>query len=196
MLRRALAVGAVMSVIFAVGAGAEEAEEELPFADARSYIQFGGTNAVENFDFSSVSADSAVGFNIRWGKRVQPHFSVETQFEYLGDFEMKSGPLRGNPDIYNVGVNVKGFPLTGRIQPFVVAGFGGTITTSTGDITSIDSSGAGFSTRFGGGLDLYATESLALSLEAAYVIPTGEVRNYEHLSVGWSLVYRFASEDE
>ena len=88
--------------------------------------------------------------------------------------------------------DLKGFLLTGRLQPFALVGIGTTI----GEVR--DSFGAGleieeadFVARFGGGLDFYLTESLALTLDASYVLPTGDLADFDYVSLGWGLQYRF-----
>jgi hypothetical protein len=59
--------------------------------------------------------------------------------------------------------------------------------------TGLSASGRGtdFAARFGGGIDLYATKHVVLSVEAEYVLPTGDVKDLDYISIGWGFQYRF-----
>jgi len=48
-----------------------------------------------------------------------------------------------------------------------------------------------FAMRFGGGIDLYATANVVVSLEADYVLPFGNLNSLDYISIGWGLQYRF-----
>ena len=61
-----------------------------------------------------------------------------------------------------------------------------------------DSVGAGVSTdetdfaaRFGGGIEAYLTETIALTFDASYVVPTDDLDDFNYVSLGWGLNYRF-----
>jgi hypothetical protein len=45
--------------------------------------------------------------------------------------------------------------------------------------------------RFGGGLDFYLTESIVVSGEISYLMPTGKLDNLDYYSIGLGLQYRF-----
>ena len=50
----------------------------------------------------------------------------------------------------------------------------------------------GYGMRFGVGADFYATESVFIEPEVAYMLPlTAEVNNYDYLSVSLSIGYAF-----
>ena len=199
MLRRALLVSAVTASLIAasVEARADDEPEALPFADARTYFQAGGTNGIETFDLpSSVQADNGLGFNLRFGKRVDPHFAVEAAFDWIGGFGLKEAPLTGSVDVWTLGVNVKAYLLTDRVQPFLLLGMGGLFVTGGNTIQNLRDNGSGFMGRFGAGLDVYVTERIGISVESAYVLPTGRSGNYDNITIGWSLFYRFGNEDD
>lgn len=212
MLRAALAVGAVLwSTLGGFPASAdasEDAEEteeaELNFAHNGTYLQAGGSNAIEVFrDIAPFSGESAVGFNLRWGRRSTQRIAIEGQLEYLSNFRLKAP--NGNTarfNWYTVSVNAKVFALTGRVQPYALLGMGVGIASGDklGDIgftgALADGSDIGFTGRVGAGGDLWITESLAASLEAGYVLPTGRIKDFDNVAVAWSLVYRFAIDAE
>ena len=88
--------------------------------------------------------------------------------------------------------NVKFYPLTDRVQPFILAGLG------LAQVKVEDSLGLGieetesdFALRFGGGVDYYATRNIVLSVDVSYVLPTGDIDRSDYVSFGWGLQYRF-----
>jgi opacity protein-like surface antigen len=115
--------------------------------------------------------------------------------------------------------NMKGHLLTGRFQPFVLGGFGfmrmetksQDITpnaTARTDVCPADSGvppdpnppcwaaqeserQVNVALRIGGGIDFYLTESIVMSAEASYLMPTGKLDNMDFYSIGLGLQYRF-----
>ena len=82
--------------------------------------------------------------------------------------------------------NVKVFPLarviSHRIDPFVYAGIGvGWAEFDAGSIGDADETA--FITRFGGGIDLYVTEQLAVNASSSYVLPTGDLDDFAYVSL-------------
>ena len=81
--------------------------------------------------------------------------------------------------------------LEDRIDPFLYTGIG------VGWVELTGNSGAGkvdatdFIARFGGGLDLYLTEHLALQVSSSYVLPTGDLDNLAYVSLVFGLQYRW-----
>ena len=45
--------------------------------------------------------------------------------------------------------------------------------------------------RFGGGIDFYLTETILVSAEASYLMPTGKLDGLDYYSIGLGLQYRF-----
>jgi len=167
--------------------------------------------------------DETFGFTGRVGYRCHPYVSVELQFESLDNFDGSivetenpltgGAPMNGNPPDSLRGLelrletlvfttNVKVHLLTGRYQPFVLAGAGfmrmeGKVQGVTGGTI------AGFAPqervrrvdlamRFGGGIDIYLTENVVASAEVSYLLmPTGRLDNLDYYSIGVGLQYRF-----
>jgi hypothetical protein len=48
-----------------------------------------------------------------------------------------------------------------------------------------------FVMRFGGGIDLYATENVVVSVDADYVLPLGNLDALDYITIGWGIQYRF-----
>lgn len=102
------------------------------------------------------------------------------------------------------------FPL-GRFQPKAIVGLGGmwaelrtTNVTSTvcypgwywygwyctGAYTNIGNEG-GFVMRFGGGADLYLTDTFALTVDATYVLPFGSISDLAYTNLNWGVKFDF-----
>jgi len=99
-------------------------------------------------------------------------------------------------DAWLIGGNVKGYLLTGRIQPLLFVGANFMEATVGGGGVG-HTSESGFAARFGAGVDFYATACEAgspchlLSLDASYVLPTGDVEDANFISLGWGFQIRF-----
>ena len=87
--------------------------------------------------------------------------------------------------------DVKGDLATGRIQPFLTTGVGFLNAKSDDPVTNFKKTDTGFAARFGGGVDFYLTEVVGLSLDTSYVVPTGDVKNLDYVSVGAGVFLRF-----
>jgi hypothetical protein len=48
-----------------------------------------------------------------------------------------------------------------------------------------------FAARFGTGIDFYFSEHWVLNFEASYVLPTGDLSEYDYIGGGMGLEYRF-----
>jgi opacity protein-like surface antigen len=140
----------------------------------------------------SFTVDNSLGFHARVGYRLSPHLAFEVHSEWLAGFEASSASGNVEFQVLTITGDFKFYPLTGRWQPFVVAGAGGLIA----DVT--EQSGLGlsgdnndFAARFGIGLDCYVTRNIALGLDASYVLPVEDVNEFDYFSLGWGLMYRF-----
>jgi opacity protein-like surface antigen len=99
------------------------------------------------------------------------------------------------PMVYTA--NVKGYVLTGPIQPFVLVG-AGLMTTKT-RVHSLQAPrfseterDSGFVARFGGGVDFYMTKTLALTTGVDYVRPFGSgIKDLQYISYNVGLLARF-----
>ena len=156
--------------------------------------------------------DEVFGFTGRGGYRCHPYVSAEFQFESLGDFEgtiSENGtPMNDTARDFDLELealvltsNVKGYLLTGRFQPFVLVGVGfmrmeskardATGGTLPGLAAQASERTVNLAMRFGGGLDIYATRNVVVSVEVSYLMPTGKLDNLDYISVGLGLQYRF-----
>jgi opacity protein-like surface antigen len=186
-----------------------------------------GDWGVYTFDFDDIEED-VFGVMGRGGYRCHPHVSAEIQFESLGNFdgsirEDQAPPAEDSARNFNLELeslvftaNVKGHLLTGRYQPFVLAGVGFMrMESKTRDVTpnadarteacprtpanpdppcwaaQQSDRTVSVAMRLGGGLDYYLTENIVVSAEASYLMPTGKLDNLDYYSFGLGLQYRF-----
>jgi opacity protein-like surface antigen len=140
----------------------------------------------------SFTVDDSLGFHARAGYRLNPHLAFEVHSEWLAGFEASSGSGRADLEVLTITGDFKVYPLTGRWQPFVVAGAGALFADATGQ-SGLAPSGdnSDFAARFGIGLDFYVTRSIVLGLDASYVLPVEDVNEFDYFSLGWGLIYRF-----
>jgi len=153
---------------------------------------------------ASLPVDNSPGFNGRVGYRCHPRFSAEVEVEWLHGFDavltqfgaVQLATVEVDPLV--VTANAKGYLLTGRYQPFLLIGAGA----MSADIKVRDPVGLSFTAvrsesenvfamRFGGGIDLYATKNLVVSLEADYVYPFGNLDELDYVTISWGFQYRF-----
>jgi opacity protein-like surface antigen len=146
---------------------------------------------------TTTDVNNSWGLNGRAGYRAFERFAVETQFEWLNDIELdhRLGTLmKQNTEISMLALtaNAKGYLAgTGRVQPYLLAGAGwGRATTNPGG-AGAKSRDDGFLYRFGAGVELYGKPDIALTLEASYVIPTGNIDDLQYVSIGGGLMLRF-----
>jgi opacity protein-like surface antigen len=151
----------------------------------------------------SLSVDNNFGVNGRVGYRCHRYFSAEVEVEwnrFSGDLTQpgfeRLAHVVSEPVV--VTANAKGYLPLGRYQPFLLLGAG----VMSADITLQDPVGLEFTglkstsenefaMRFGGGIDLYATEHVVVSLEASYVLPFRSLDALDYISVSWGFQYRF-----
>lgn len=172
----------------------EEGEEEEDLRES-----FGQAN----LDFSLDSRHTG-GLNFKLGRRCHSRLAVEVEVEWLDEFE---GTLEspGVGELSKISfapivvgtINLKGFLLTGRYQPYVLFGVGimsiesETRSTANGvDAKNSQTSGM-LALRFGGGIDIYATRNWVVTGGIDYVYSATSIDHMNYLSVGVGFQYRF-----
>ena len=175
-----------------------------------------GSYAIENFreqeeadlqaalvpNTVSLSMGNSGGVSGRLGYRCNRRFSAEVEVEWLHAFAGElSDPIQGAVAANPLGpiftrVNAKGYLLTGRVQPFLLFGAGAlSVESVSRDLVSGSGSKsltqAMFTLRFGGGIDVYATEHVVINVGADYVLPVAGIKNFEYITIGAGLEYRF-----
>ena len=148
--------------------------------------------------YSRSNAKDSWGVNGRLGYRVNERIAVETQFEFLNDIRIDTqyGPSATRTsthlNMFAVSANARGYLSgRGRVQPYGLfgAGWGRARVNPPGSIEPYYDNGAVI--RFGGGVDLYGKPDVALTLEASYVRPLGDLDGLQYVSIGAGFMLRF-----
>ena len=157
------------------GAVFTEAEE----ADEKFLLAFLGY-AVD------VSYDTAVGLDLVGGYRFHPRFAAQLHLQYLPDTTVSvEGIDFIEFDTLTFTADLKGYLLTGRIQPYGLVGLG---------LMYVDTSGfdsTEFAARLGGGVDYYFTENFVLAAEIGGVLPTETLKEFDQFTFAFGMQYRF-----
>lgn len=176
---------------------AEWDDSYYPFAREGFYVAALGFYAMENFDTDApienpngpldISGDDAGGLDLKAGYRFHNHFSAEAVFQYYSEFGIKERNTNTNDnfDGWSLSMNAKAYGLLGAIQPYAVVGLGGLV------FTEKKGEDEGFFARMGGGVDLYLTDNLVVELEISYVLPAGDLDDFQFATFGGGLLYRF-----
>jgi len=185
-----------------------ETDEFAPFP----YIAAGAVYGQEYFegDVHQINDTYGWGWNARAGYRFMEMLAVELLAEHIAEFDSDGGGSNSTDRrAWSLMPNLKVFPIQGFAEPYVSVGAGlfrgdhghnYTFThngfpyqgNSNGPSGNGVDQGYGFGMRFGGGVDLYATENLFVEAELAYMLPlTEDINNYNYLSVSLGLGYAF-----
>ncbi len=141
------------------------------------------------------------GFRAALGRRCHERFAVEVEVEWIAPYEgsvdlrtggklqdIKIAPVTGT-------VNVKGFLLTGRIQPYLLAGMGVMSISNESKNTNDDLSGTKrtgqLAVRGGGGVDFYLNRNWVLNLGVDYLYSATNLEYLDFLTVSTGVQYRW-----
>ena len=163
-----------------------EAPADLAYSREGAYIGLGGAYAVESFDSNEGDHDDAGALVFRAGYRGYPYFAVELLGEVFTKFE-GTDDLDNDIHGFAVTLNAKGVLPLGRFEPFAMIGIG---------FLDIDADRRrdrrdDFAFRSAVGLDFHITPHWVAYAEGMYLLPTGEVSNYDLATFGAGILYRF-----
>jgi opacity protein-like surface antigen len=162
--------------------GSDEAEDA--YSRPGGYVGLGGSFAVESFSGHGGHSDSG-SVIFRAGFRGLPNLAVELLGEVLPEFDGK-GSQDNDVSAFAVTANGKLLLPLGRVEPYVMAGIG---------ILDVDeerrSRRDDFAFRGAGGFDLYLSPHWALYGEAAYLLPAGDVDDFDYATFGGGFFFRF-----
>jgi len=156
------------------------------FARRGFYVGGGGTygfNLLESaFDdvlVSGVEVGDTWGFNTRLGYRPLSWFSAEVEYEYLNNFGVSiDGIHLADLRAETISGNVRFIAPLRRFQPYLCLGAGATLfSLDHNDVPGLEVDHSSFSGRLGIGLDVYATENIAIGVGADAVLSTAEVKD-------------------
>jgi len=190
---RSVVLAGALAIGIALGTSSAHAEDE--FNRPGPYVGVGGSYIVSGFQDGAADGDfgDTLGFNARGGYRFNDFFAAEGIYEYGDDFGAHQIVPGASIQTNAFTVNGKLLLPLGRFQPYLMGGVGFVNANADRAIarTGWDADGTSFAGRFGGGVDLWATENVAIYLDAAYTIPVDEVSDLNHFSFGWGGKYSF-----
>jgi hypothetical protein len=177
---------------------------------AQDYVRDGwyggvrGFYALPDFDAEGKTEDAG-GFAAYFGWRAWKMFGADLEFERVGNFHV-SGKGAPSYDVrtFNFGLNLRAYPLgrlldaaspLQRAQPYLSAGIANQWVKIDGNPGNERHEGDAAG-RFGGGLDVYLTESLVLTADARYMLGFGEVSDERYWTFGGGLQWRFGAGGE
>ncbi|HYC57473.1 MAG TPA: porin family protein [Candidatus Binatia bacterium] len=175
-----------LTALFVAGwASTASAQEEQ--GRSGPYIGAGGTYAIESIDSNALGDyDNSWGYDIKAGYRFNPYFALEAEWQHFVGFD---GP--GEPDLWMIGVNGKGFILPGPVQPYVLVGIGYTGSDTPQPTPPDNKSTEAWGARFGGGVDFYLSRNFVIYAEAGYVLPFGELDHLGAIPITLGIQWRF-----
>jgi hypothetical protein len=160
--------------------------------DAESEVE-----SIAGISGANTTSDDSWGYGGRIGWRVMPFLALEGQVEIQNRFEFDhdtpGGEVQSDLRFLTATLNAKGYLPMERFQPYVLVG-GGYANANVDPPATSDDNSHGGAARFGGGVDLYGTENVGVFTEVAYVLPFGDLDDYDHVSIGFGLVIRFYGE--
>ena len=201
----------IVVVALWVGAGVAHAESGPDYGRSGFYIGLGGFYAFEDFDLTTSDLvpslippypaatnprfDNSAGADVRLGYRVAPHLAFEFDYQFHEGYDSTAAlPIPLEIDMHLFSLNAKVPVMTGCIQPYGLLGASlmlrNTEVVSPGFPKPFDED-AGYATRFGAGIDFYASENWALYIEGVFVLPVGSVDDTNLGTLGGGIQYRF-----
>jgi hypothetical protein len=187
-----LGVALIVMIGAATQAQAEpQRQAEDDFSSSGLYAGLGFAVGFENFDtVRSDLAGTPVGFDSWLGYRVIPNLAAELELGYLNGFEPGGpGPSSVGLDVLAFTGNLKAYLLTGRVQPFVLVGIG--LTDYIASVPGLTDHETELAARFGGGIDVYLTESFALQLKSSYMLTTRDLDGLDYVDLTFGGQIRF-----
>jgi opacity protein-like surface antigen len=182
MTRRLLILLLGLCVASASASASASAQEEVDYARTGLYGGMGGVYA------HGSDVGSGGGLALRAGYRMMPHIGAEISFEWLGGFDPGFGA--NSVDTWSLGLSLRGYLLTGRVQPYGLLG-AGVAKSDAGGGLPIKIDGTGGELRLGGGVEIYLTEEVVLDLRGAYLFRMDDIDDFDYLSISVGASYRF-----
>jgi hypothetical protein len=157
----------------------------------------GGGYSFENFgDLSPVNIDDSPNLVVHAGWRFHPHAAVDVGFEWNSGFDASFPGGDAELETYFATAGMKLYALKGRIQPFLHPSIGVMVAKLDVDAPGLDVPFPDQKTtpglRLGGGVDVYITENLFVSISAYYVLALDKaVEDVQYVPVSGAIGWRF-----
>jgi len=178
------------------------------------YIFLGGLTGFELFpEDKGGQFENSLGFDIRFGSRLMDYLALEVEGNFISGFDVDVPVEGGTAQLVleggNVTVNARAILPLGRLEPYAVVGIGGMwskLVTQrytgsvcspgyygwwcTGTRTKLGEAGS-FVSKFGAGVDFWLSEAWGLTVDAVYVLPTGDLKDQTYVKLGWGARFKF-----
>jgi hypothetical protein len=193
----ALLARAVVSTAIGLGApGLALADDDIRYGGHDWYGSVYGMLGIPNADADNV--DPSGGAILSAGFRVNRWVAAEVggEWAYKFSYDEGSGPVTcskngSQSDYFNawqVSAGGRFYATESMFQPFLLAHGGFINTRDRGGGRSCQ--GTGFMTRLGGGLEMFVSNGVAVSLLGAYVLPlTGGAKDHDYVSIGLGITW-------
>jgi hypothetical protein len=171
-------------------------DKDAPLDRSRFYVGLGAIVGLEDLNVGNQPAgpggssasvdvnDVNWGGEVRAGYRFHPHLAAELQGQYNGLYDVKANtigrPLVGSVEVITSTANLKVYPLTGMVQPYLLGGVG-MMWADTEDRAAgakLPLGDVEFAGRGGLGVDVYISPMLAVYAEGSYVAAAGGLAGY------------------
>jgi hypothetical protein len=191
----ALPLAAVLSVALTASPTAAETDS-LRYGGHDWYGSVYGMLGVPNADADN--QDPGGGATVSAGFRFNRWLAAEVGGEWAHrfDYDSGSGPVTctgtgGGSDYFTawqVSAGGRVYASESMIQPFALAHGGFIQTRDRGGGRAC--MGTGFMARLGGGLEVFVSNGVAVSVLGAYVMPvTGKARDHDYVSIGFGVTW-------
>jgi hypothetical protein len=211
-LRRTLSTVGAMTLLFLASSNLATASE---YSAPGGYLVVAGLDAFEVFTGSSgADWDNSLGFEVRGGYRVMDYLAAEIEGNFITGFDGEITTANGDiktlsSESWTITVNAKGIYPLGRFEPYAIVGIGAMWSNLvTGDYVDDDCTvgflgwwcdnpqelqgkKSVFVAKFGAGTDFWVLDDVALTLDAVYVLPTGDLKEQTYIKLGWGFKFRF-----
>jgi opacity protein-like surface antigen len=178
-------------------AAAVHADEE--FERKGMYMAAGGLAALQNFGLTDTSNDWVGGFDLRLGYRMNRVVSVETEYQWVGNWSDPGDAIASPPidpseiNAWTWSANVKGNVPLGRIQPYGLIGVGMYRVAIKRGMDDYPAPQDDIDAMMKGaiGVDFYVSRNFVVSPEVSYSALFDQNDSFDYMGVGVMLSYRF-----
>jgi hypothetical protein len=179
----------------------KQTQEEENNDPSRSGVLLGvgALYALDSIDNVGMALDGSGGFSAHLGYRFNKWVSSEVRVDRFVQFDGDAANPAPPPNRIDVGeingwylgLDQKVYILHGRFQPFALVGLGLLDFETTNALAANPKkTDDGVAMRFGGGLDIYATNKIVVTADVAYLLGMGDIDNYGVTVFGLGFLYR------
>lgn len=202
MKARALLLGVALVFVTGSQAMAQDEDEAVDATLTGWYVGGSATGAPENFS-RGVDSTSGFGGGITVGHRASEFLSFELEMSWLDHFKAKpqaAGQTKSDIDIWESTINFRmHFPIEDSpIEPYITYGVG------MMDIETRDNANqplgrinhSDLMIKGGAGVSYQVDNALSLFAAGTYVLPLGNIKEFDHAAFSVGFLYKFVDEYE